>query len=98
MAYAIVKSIGVVLTGIIIVVVLSVATDAILKKAGVFPPGSDPALFLPWMLALALIYRCVYAVLSGYIIAWLAPVKPMRLVAIAGVIGFAISILGVLAA
>jgi hypothetical protein len=98
MTNTILKSIAAVLAGIIIVVVLSVATDGLLKKAGVFPAGSDPALFLPWMLALALAYRCVYSVISGYVIAKLAPLKPMRLVIIAGIIGFAASVLGVIAA
>jgi hypothetical protein len=90
------KSIGAVLAGIIISVVLSVGTDALLNKLGVFPPISDAASYLPWMLMLALVYRCMYAVVGGYIIAKLAPAKPMGLVIIAGCIGLAVSILGVI--
>ena len=52
------KSIWAVFAGLLTVVILSTATDAVLETLGVFPPP-DQALFVTWMLVFALIYRCV---------------------------------------
>lgn len=92
-----VKSIGAVFAGILTVVVLSIVTDSILESIGLFPPPSDAGLFVPWMLALALAYRTVYAGLGGFVTAALSPHKPMRNVKILLVIGTIMGILGVFA-
>ena len=91
------KSIGAILVGVIAIVVLSVITDMILEKSGIFPPP-EQGLFVPWMLMLALIYRCIYAVAGGYITATLAPNKPMLHAIILGVIGIVASAFGAIAA
>jgi di/tricarboxylate transporter len=57
-----------------------------------------PHLDSPWMLMLALIYRCIYAVAGGYITATLAPNKPMLHAIILGVIGIVASAFGAIAA
>lgn len=92
----ILKSIGAVVAGIIIIVVLSTLTDFVLEKLGIFSPP-EQGLFITWMLLLAFIYRSVYAVLGGYVTAALAPVNPMRHSIILGVIGTVVSIIGVFA-
>ncbi|HEY0908465.1 MAG TPA: SRPBCC family protein [Candidatus Paceibacterota bacterium] len=62
------KSAGAVFAGFVTVALLSTVTDMALEKVGVFPaPGEG--LFITWMLALALAYRCVYTVLGGYVTA-----------------------------
>lgn len=76
------------LAGFITVAVLSVATDFILEALGVFPPPSDQGLFITWMLALALAYRSLYAVVGGYVTAWLAPNNPAKHVIALAVLGF----------
>ncbi len=93
----ILKSIGAILTGFIAVFVLSVGTDIILEKLGVFPPQGEPGSHAWWMLFLALIYRTIYAAVGGYVTATLAPSRPMRHAIILGVIGLVFAILGSIA-
>jgi hypothetical protein len=92
-----IKSIGAVLAGFITVFALSVVTDTILVKLGVFPPQNDPGSSLPWMLMLALIYRSIYAIVGFYVAATLAPSRPMRHAIILGIIGLVFAILGMIA-
>ena len=92
----ILKSIGAVVAGFATVFILSVATDTVLEKLGIFPPPSEQGLFVTWMLVLAFVYRSVYAVVGGYVTARLAPERPMRLVGILGVIGTIGGLVGVI--
>jgi len=92
-----VKSIGAVLVGFITVFVLSVATDFILEKLGIFPPANEPEAFTAWMLTLALIYRSIYSVAGFYLTAKLAPSAPMRHAIILGIIGTVFAALGAIA-
>lgn len=89
------KSIGAVVAGIIVIVVLSVVTDMILESVGIFPPP-DNGLFDPWMLLVALAYRTVYAFFGGYITAALSPQNPMNHVKVLLGIGTVMGILGVI--
>lgn len=91
------KSIGAVFAGMLTIVVLSTATDLVLEKLGIFPPP-EKGLFITWMLALALVYRSVYAIAGGFITAMLAPNRPMQHAIILGGIGVVMSIIGVFVA
>src|SRR5262245_36226102 len=91
------KSAGAVVAGFLTVVVLSMGTDWVLETIGIFPPASDAGLYVTWMLALALTYRTVYTVLGGFVTAWLAPERPMRLVHILAVLGTIGGVAGVVA-
>jgi len=93
MKKSIIKSIGAILAGMISGAVLSVVTDLVLEKTGIFPPPK-PGLFAWWMLLLALIYRGIYTIASGYITAVLAPNKSILHAIILGIIGFVVTILG----
>lgn len=88
------KSTGAVLAGFLSVIILSVGTDAVLEKAGIFPSQNEPFNYTWWMLLLALIFRSAYAVAGGYIAAALAPDRPMRHTVILGVIGFVFAVMG----
>lgn len=90
------KSIGAVVAGFIVVAALSMITDAILESAGIFPPPGA-GFYVPWMLSLALVYRCIYTVAGGYVTARLAPGRPMRHVIILGSIGTVAAIAGTIA-
>ncbi len=92
-----VKSIGAVLAGFFTVAILSIATDTVLEKAGIFPPPSEAGLFVTWMLVVAFIYRSVYTVLGGYVTAKLAPGNVMKHVLALGILGTIGGILGVIA-
>jgi hypothetical protein len=86
------RSIGALLAGFVVVVVLSLGTDLVLHAAGVFPPWGDPmsdALFV-----LATVYRTAYALLGSYLTARLAPYKPMKHALAGGVVGLVLSTIG----
>jgi len=88
------RSIAAVLAGVVVSVILSLGTDAALIAAGIFPPlGHQPpmsdSLFL-----LATAYRIVYGVAASYIIARLAPDRPMQHALVGGAIGLVVSIVG----
>jgi len=86
------RSIGAVVAGIVVGVVLTTITDVVLHAVGVFPPWGQPVSEGPLMLATA--YRIVFGVVGSYVVARLAPDRPMRHAIIAGFIGFVVSIAG----
>ena len=59
------------LAGFLAVVILSVGTDAVMHAIGVLPPMGQPATDMP--MSIALIYRTIYGIFGGYIVARLAP-------------------------
>ena len=86
------KSIGSVVAGLLIIVVLSTAVDLVMHATGVFPPWGQPmsnALF-----ALATMYRIVVSIGGCYLTARLAPNRPMQHALVLGAIGVVISIIG----
>ena len=89
------RSIGAVLAGVLVVIVLSLGTDVVLHAAGIYPPWFQPMADGLWVLALA--YRIVYGVAGGYIAARLAPDRPMAHALALGIVGLALSIAGVAA-
>ncbi|MBI5456691.1 hypothetical protein HY969_03030 [Candidatus Kaiserbacteria bacterium] len=91
------KSIFAVVAGFLTVVVLSMGTDMVLEKTGIFPPPSEMGLFVTWMLALALFYRTIYTILGGYVTAWLAPQNAMKHVWTLAALGQLGGIAGVIA-
>jgi len=88
------KSIGAVLAGILVGVALTLGTDEVLHKIGVFPPWGASMVGFDGALLLATVYRTVYGVVASYIIARLAPDRPMGHALVGGAIGLAVSILG----
>src|SRR5574341_38862 len=89
------RSIGAVLAGFVVVVVLSLGTDVVLHATGVFPPWGEAmsdALFL-----LATAYRTLYAVAGSYVTARLAPHRPMKHALAGGVVGLVLSTVGAVA-
>ena len=81
------KSIWAVVAGILVIVLLSIGTDAILES---FIYGLNQMLIIP------LIYRTIYAVIGGYITAKLAPQNPKKHVLILNCIGIFMGLLGVI--
>ena len=91
------RSIGAVLAGIVVGIAVTLGTDEILHIAGVFPPWGQSMVGYDGALALATAYRVVYGILGSYIIARLAPNRPMLHALIGGVFGFIVSIVGAVA-
>lgn len=93
----ILRSIGAIFAGLLVVFVLSLGTDQILHELKVYPPWNEP-MRDPGLNALALSYRLVYGVLGPYITARLAPYAPMGHALALGALGLVLSSLGVYAA
>jgi hypothetical protein len=89
------RSIAALFVGFVAVVVLSIGTDLVLHRSGIFPPPGEPmsnALF-----ALATAYRTVYAILGSYITARFAPNRPMGHALLGGLVGLILSTVGAVA-
>ena len=80
------RSTAAVLAAFLLVVILSLATDQALHVLQVYPPWGEP-MWDPRLNLLALAYRTIYTIASGYVTASLAPHRPMRHVIVVGVIG-----------
>lgn len=91
----ILRRVGAVGAGFIAVGVLDTAIDFVLHATGVYPPWFTPMATPLWFLAIG--YRMVDGVIGGYITAQLAPDWPVRHALALGVLGFLMSIAGVLA-
>ncbi len=91
------RSVGAVVAGLLANVILSGIADQILHWLGVFPPWGQIT-YEPVPYALAVSYRAVFGVASGYIAARLAPRAPMRHALALGVVGTLLSVAGVVAA
>ena len=89
------RSILALLVGFVVGVALSLGTDEVLHLARVFPPWGQPVTSPP--LALATAYRIVYGIVASYIIARLAPDRPMLHAMIGGFVGLVLSTLGAVA-
>ncbi len=88
------RSIAALLAGMLVGIVLTVGTDIVLHAIGVFPPWGQSMVGLDGVLLLATVYRTIYGVLGSYIIARLAPDRPMAHALAGGVVGLAVSIVG----
>ena len=86
------KTVGAILAGFVVVVILSLATDGILHALGIFPAlgqRMSEKLFV-W----ATIYRTVYGILGSYITARLAPDRPMWHAMVGAVFGMMLGTVG----
>jgi hypothetical protein len=89
------RSVGASLAGFVAIAVLSTATDALLRAAGVFPAADQP--MNDGLYGLALAYRAVFGIAGTYLAARLAPSRPLQHALTLGGIGFALSTLGAIA-
>jgi len=88
----ILRSVGAVVAGLLVVIIITTATDALLHATGIFPPWGQPMSDSLFLLAFA--YRIVYGIAGGYITARLAPGKPVKHAVLLGVVGFVLSLGG----
>jgi hypothetical protein len=86
------RSFGAVLGGFVAVVILSVATDAVLHAAGVFPALG--VLMSDGLFLLATAYRTIYGIFGSYLTARLAPNRPMAHALAGGAAGTVIATIG----
>jgi drug/metabolite transporter (DMT)-like permease len=88
------RSVLAVLAGIVVGIAITLGTDEILHIIGVFPPWGASMVGFDGALLLATAYRTVYGVLASYIIARLAPDRPMMHALLGGFLGLVVSIAG----
>lgn len=89
------RSIGAVGVGTVVGILLTLGTDAAFYGVGVLPKaGGIPT---TGALVLATIYRCVYAVVGSYVIAVMAPNRPMMHALVGGLLGVLASTVGAVA-
>ena len=89
------RSIFAVVVGIVVGVIITLLTDAVLHKVGFFPPAGQWTPSGP--LAVATAYRIVYSIIGSYIVARLAPNSPMEHALISGWIGVVVTTAGAVA-
>ena len=87
------RSVGAVLAGLVVIFVLSIGTDAVMHYSGIFPPAGQPMANSLWALATG--YRLVISVLGCAIAARLAPARPMPHAMALGIVGVVLSSIGV---
>ncbi|MBI1792882.1 MAG: hypothetical protein HYR70_01655 [Chloroflexi bacterium] len=86
------KSIGAVVAGIVIIIALTLITDAVLEGIGVLPRG--PLGNQTGLQILELVYRTIYNIIGGFAAARLAPNRPMRHAVIMGIVSTIMGLLG----
>jgi hypothetical protein len=84
---------GAVAAGLVTVVSLSTAVDAVLHGTGVFPPMGQAMSAGLWCLAIS--YRAVFTLLGGWIAGRLDPAKSMKAPLILTGLGAVLGLLGV---
>ena len=90
------RSVGAVLAGVLANIILAAFVDQILHWLGVFPPWGQVT-YEPIPYVLAVTYRTVFGVASGYITARLAARAPMRHAFALGVVGLVFCLAGIVA-
>ena len=88
------KSVLAVLAGLVVTIVLSTCVDLFVVYAGLLPEKSADNTDMHWAIIAA--YRALIVVLGCWVAARLAPSRPMMHALIAGGIGMALAVAGVI--
>jgi hypothetical protein len=91
----ILQSIGALFAGFVVNVALSLGTDVVLHAVGITPALGQTQTDSQLLLATA--YRTLYGVVSSYVVARLAPNRPMGHALLGGAIGMALGTVGAVA-
>ena len=78
------QSLWAIFAGLLVVIGLTKFTDIMLERQGIIPPVGP---YSSSTLALALLYRIIFAIVGGYITAYLAPHDPIEHAAVLGLFG-----------
>lgn len=94
-ARTVLRRIGAVLAGLVLVVILDTAIDVLMHATGIYPPWFQPMRTSLWLVAIG--YRMIDGTIGGYVAARLSPDRPMAHALALGIIGFLMSIAGAFA-
>lgn len=89
------RRIGAVLAGVIVIVILDTGLDVLMHATGIYPPWFQPMRASLWLLAIG--YRAIDGILGSYLTATLAPDRPLAHALVLGIIGVVLSALGLIA-
>ena len=89
------RSVLAIVTGLLVIIVVTTGVDVLLHAAGVFPPLNVPIDDKLALLATA--YRIVISIGGAYLTARMAPREPMKHALILGALGTFLGLLGVVA-
>jgi uncharacterized BrkB/YihY/UPF0761 family membrane protein len=90
------RSLGAVIAGFALLVILSMITDSILERTGVMktqPFAANPV----WLIVVIVLYRTIFNTLGCYLTARIAPDNPMKHAIILGIIGVVLTTVGLIA-
>lgn len=90
------KSIWAVFAGFLVILILSIATDTVLKLAGLLP--YDHLFVSTGLILIVIFYRAVFSLMGCYFAARLAPQFPMAHALALGVVGVVVSTAGAILA
>ena len=88
------RRIGAVFAGLLVVVTLDLGIEVVLHATGIYPPWFQPMSTPLYLLAIT--YRMVDGVVGGYIVARLAPDRPVQHALVLGLIGVVLSTVGLI--
>jgi hypothetical protein len=86
------RSVGAVVAGALVGIILSIGTDTLLRAAGTFPALGQPMSNSLFLIATA--YRTIYGIAGAYFTARLAPGRPMFHALVLGSLGLIASTVG----
>lgn len=89
------RRIGAVVAGFLVIGILDTTIDVIMHQTGIYPPWFQPMRSSLWLIAIG--YRTIDGIIGSYVTAWLAPDRPLAHALGLGVLGIALSTLGVVA-
>ena len=89
------QSVGAVVAGALAGIILSLGSDALMRRLGAFTLAGES--MRGKYFVIATVYRTVYGVAGAYLTARLAPRRPMMHALVLGTLGLAASILGAVA-
>ncbi len=89
------RSILALVVGFLAAIFLSLGTDLGLHAIGLYPAPGQP--MSDRLLLLATFYRTLYAVVASYIVARLAPDRPLQHALVGGFVGLVVNIVGTVA-
>jgi peptidoglycan/LPS O-acetylase OafA/YrhL len=91
----ILRRIGAVLAGLVLIIILDNGLDVIMHATGIYPPWFQPMATGLWLLALG--YRTIDSIAGSYLTARLAPDRPLAHALFLGCLGVLFSSVGVIA-
>lgn len=89
------KSVGAVVAGVLVIIIVTTLVDIALHAAGIYPPMGEP--MTNALALLASTYRLVISIGGAYLTARLAPGRPLKHAMILGGVGVVLGLAGLVA-